>query len=248
MEAYQSFARLYDMFMDNVDYQTWSEMIVKLLKENNINEGQIVDLGCGTGNVTELLSDSGYEMIGIDNSPEMLDIAMGKQAKKKRNISYVLQDMRRIKLHGKVDAFVSVCDSMNYILTEEDLLKVFTRIGDYLESDGVFIFDLNTIYKYQEVMGESTFAESRKEGSFIWDNFYDEDEQINEYDLIFFAPSETDGLYQKFEETHYQRGYELKEVKALLKKAGFSNLEMYDAFTFDKPKKNSERVCIVAKK
>jgi len=136
---------------------------------------------------------------------------------------------------------------MNYILEEDDLSKVFQRVQEYLDTDGVFIFDLNTIYKYEKALGDNTFAENREEGSFIWENFYDEETQINEYDLTLFIPRE-DASYQKSEETHYQRAYSLETIEALLVKAGLKFITAYDAFTFDEPKNDSERIYIIARK
>ena len=247
MESYKNFASVYDMFMDNIDYHLWSNYIIELLNQHGIAKGPVLELGCGTGTFTELLADSGYEMIGLDNSAEMLSIAADKKAETGHDILYIWQDMRKFQLHGSVRAIVSVCDSLNYIVTEADLLKVFKRVNKYLDVNGVFIFDLNTIYKYQEVLGDNTFAESREEGSFIWENFYDEEKQINEYDLTLFTLTAGD-LYQKSEETHYQRAYEVVVVKDLLKQAGLEVLNIYDAFTFDVPQKDSERICIVARK
>jgi len=185
-------------------------------------------------------------MIGLDNSAEMLSVAMDKKMNSEYDILYTLQDMCEFEVHGNVRAIISVCDSINYILEEEDLLKVFKKAGDYLDKAGRFIFDLNTIYKYEKVLSDNTFAESRDEGSFIWENFYDENTQINEYDLNLFVPN-ADGLYQKSEETHYQRAYSLETIKILLEKAGLKLDVAYDAFTFDEPREDSERIYIVAK-
>ena len=215
-DAYRSFAQVYDMFMNNVPYEEWSDYLESLLKEYGVNDGLVLELGCGTGSVTELLAKKGYDMIGIDNSMDMLEIAMEKKMESGHDILYLLQDMREFELYGTVAAIVSICDSMNYITEDEDLLEVFRLVNNYLDPGGVFIFDLNTIYKYREIMGERTIAENREEGCFIWDNFYDEEEQINEYNLALFIPEGDDGLYRKYEEIHYQRGYELERVKELL--------------------------------
>ena len=182
MDAYTSFAAVYDMFMDNIPYEEWCEYLTGLLKEYGIDKGLVLDMGCGTGSLTELLSKSGYDMIGIDNSEEMLEIALDKKSVSGRDILYLLQDMREFELYGTVAAVVSICDSMNYILTYEDMVQVFRLVNNYLDPGGIFIFDLNTEYKYREILADSTIAENREEGSFIWDNYYDEEERINEYD------------------------------------------------------------------
>lgn len=245
MEAYTSFAQVYDLFMDNVPYEEWCEYIKSLLKEYKIEDGLVLDLGCGTGKLTRLLEDAGYDMIGIDYSGEMLEIAREHQ-EEDSNILYLLQDMREFELYGTVRAVVSVCDSMNYITEEEDLLQVFRLVNNYLDPKGLFIFDLNTVYKYKELLGETTISENREEGSFIWDNYYEEEEQINEYDLTLFI-KEKDNLYRKYEETHFQKAYTLEKVKELLEKAGMEFVAAYDAFTRDAVKEDSERIYVIAK-
>ena len=147
MEAYTSFASVYDTFMDNIPYEEWAEYITKLLKEYKIADGLVLDLGCGTGSMTELLAKAGYDMIGIDNAEEMLEIAMEKRAVSGHDILYLLQDMREFELYGTVRAIVSVCDSINYILEEEELLEVFRLVNNYLDPKGMFVFDFNTTYK-----------------------------------------------------------------------------------------------------
>lgn len=232
--------------MDNVPYEEWSRYLHTLLKTYGVEEGLVLELGCGTGSMTELLAGLGYDMIGVDNSVEMLEIAMEKREQSDHDILYLMQDMREFELYGTVRAVVSVCDSMNYITEEEELLTVFRLVNNYLDPGGVFIFDLNTVYKYEQLLGDSTIAENREESSFIWENWYDSDTQINEYDLTLFIENE-DGLYEKYEETHYQRAYELGQIKRLLIQAGLRLEAVYDAFTQDAPGEESERVYFVAR-
>ena len=246
MEAYTSFARVYDTFMDNIPYEEWCEYLTGLLREYNVDEGLILDLGCGTGSVTELLAEKGYDMIGVDNSEEMLEVAMEKRVESGYDILYLLQDMREFELYGTVRAVVSICDSINYITEPEELLDVFSLVNNYLDPGGVFIFDFNTLYKYQEVLGDRTIAENREECSFIWDNYYYEDERINEYELSLFIREEND-LYRKYEETHYQRAYTLEEMVNLVKRSGLEFVAAYDAFTREVPSEQSERIYIIAR-
>ena len=247
MEAYTSFARVYDTFMDNIPYEEWCEYLTGLMREYGVRDGLVLDLGCGTGNMTELLAKAGYDMIGADNAEEMLEIAMEKRDKSGHDILYLLQDMREFELYGTMRAAVSICDSMNYITEDEDLLEVFKLVNNYLDPEGVFIFDLNTVYKYEKILGEQTIAENREDASFIWDNYYDEEEQINEYDLALFIPEGKDGLYRKYEEVHYQRAYELELVKELLEKAGMEFVAAYDAFTKNPVNEKSERIYVIAR-
>ena len=252
MEAYTSFASVYDIFMDNVPYEEWGEYLRGLLKEYGAESGLVVDLGCGTGAMTEILAGYGYDMIGVDNSEDMLELAMDKKIASGYDILYLLQDMREFELYGTVRAAVSVCDSMNYITEPEELTEVFRLVNNYLDPGGVFIFDFNTDYKYREILGEQTIAVHRGDCSFIWDNCYYEEERINEYDLTLFIRDEDAScagreLYRKYQETHYQRGYTLEEIKDLLRSSGLEYVTAYDAFTRDAPGEESERIYVIAR-
>ncbi|MDD2971340.1 MAG: class I SAM-dependent methyltransferase [Lachnospiraceae bacterium] len=246
MEAYTSFAKVYDTFMDNVPYDEWADYVEKLLKFYEIRDGLVLDLGCGTGSFTEKMAEKGYDMIGVDNAADMLQIAMEKKEKSQNDILYLLQDMREFELYGTIGAVVSICDSMNYITEDEDLLTVFRLVNNYLDPEGIFIFDMNTMHKYRDVLGECTIAENRDECSFIWDNFYDYEEEMNEYELTLFVQEE-EGLYRKYEETHFQRAYDLERVKELLKESGLEFVALYDAFTTHAPTEESERVYFIAR-
>jgi len=245
MDAYTSFASVYDLFMDNVPYEEWCAFLCKILAQHGITDGPVLDLGCGTGKMTRLMSEQGYDMTGIDNAAEMLQIAAMEPGEVP--ILYLLQDMQDLELDGCVRAVYSVCDCVNYVLDEEELQQAFSRVHEYLEEDGVFIFDVNTSYKYTKLLAENTFAESRDEGSFIWDNYYNEEERINEYDLTLFIP-EGDELYRRYTETHYQRNYETETLLKLLKNAGFIDICVYDDYTDAPLCETSERAVFVAKK
>ena len=246
MDAYTGFAEVYDTFMDNVPYAEWTEYYAGILKENGIRDGLVLDLGCGTGSMTELLAGLGYDMIGVDNSEEMLEIASEKKAASGHDILYLLQDMREFELYGTVRAVISACDSVNYITEPEELAETFALVNNYLDPGGLFLFDFNTEYKYREILGDTTIAENRDECSFIWENFYDPQERINEYDLTIFVREGE--LYRKFEETHFQRAYEAEAVKGLLEKAGFQVEKMLDAETGGELRRETERLFVAARK
>ncbi len=259
MESYQDFAYVYDEFMDETPYEVWCERIEKLIKKYGVTKPErnakdvleaeknlVVDLGCGTGTLTEMLYEKGYDMIGVDNSDSMLSVAMEKREKAGSETLYLLQDMRELELFSTVGTIISVCDSVNYILEEEELLEVFLRVNNYLYPGGIFIFDFNTDYKYREVIGDTVIAENRDKCSFIWENYYDEEENINEYDVTIFVQEEG-GLFRRFTETHLQKGYTAATIVSLLEKAGMCVLELKDADTGDDVTRESERICVVAK-
>ena len=259
MESYQDFAYVYDEFMDETPYETWCERIEKLITKYGVTKPKrnsedvleseknlVVDLGCGTGTLTEMLYEKGYDMIGVDNSDSMLSVAMEKKAAAGSETLYLLQDMRELELFSTIGTVVSVCDSVNYILDETELLEVFSRVNNYLYPGGIFIFDFNTDYKYREVIGDTVIAENRDRCSFIWENYYDEKEKINEYDVTVFVQEEGE-LFRKFTETHLQKGYTKDTIIALLEKAGMCVLEIKDADTDGEVTKESERILVVAK-
>ena len=268
MEAYTDFASVYDIFMDDTPCEEWASYIMDLLEEYGVAEGDlpeaesarqkalavernvVVDLGCGTGTLTELLADRGCDMIGIDASQEMLNIALEKRERSGKEILYLCQDMRELELYGTAGAVISVCDSLNYLLEEEEMLRVFRLVNNYLYPGGVFLFDFNTVYKYETVIGDSLIAENREDCSFIWENYYDAEGQINEYDLTIFARTDNqDGedIFRRFTETHYQRGYTLEEMRGMVEKAGMEFVRAEDADTRGEVREESERIYVIAR-
>lgn len=265
MEAYTDFAQVYDELMDDTPYEEWCAFLLGIFRRYGVGDAAVteadlesvdeklrqerntvLDLGCGTGTLTELLAREGYDMIGVDNAEEMLRIAMEKRERSGLDILYLLQDMRELELYGTVGAVISVCDSLNYLLHEEDIVQTFDRVNNYLYPQGIFIFDFNTVYKYQTVIGDAIIAENREDCSFIWENYYHEDEEINEYDLTVFVAE--DLLFRRFQEVHYQRGYCLSQMKAFLERAGLEFLEALDADTRGEVRQESERIYVVARK
>lgn len=220
MEAYTSFAYVYDTFMDNVPYGEWARHIREKLCEHGMTDGIVLDLGCGTGTMTERLAGYGYDMIGVDNSEEMLELAMEKKTESGYDILYLLQDMRGFELYGTVRAVVSVCDSVNYITEPDELEEVFRLVNNYLDPKGIFLFDFNTVHKYRDVIGDSTIAEDRGVCSFIWDNRYYEKEQINEYDLTLFIAEDFNPM-----ENAYVSERTADSEDALLSEEGAGDLE-----------------------
>ena len=246
MEQYTNFAKVYDLFMDNVPYDKWVEQIKDILYKENIKDGLICDLGCGTGAITERLANLGYDMIGIDNSYDMLDVAMEKKYASGNDILYLCQDMREFELYGTVRAIISRCDSLNYIRELSELKEVFAWVNNYLDPDGLFIFDMNTEYKYQNILGDNTFAEVREQASFIWENTYDSDKRINEYDLNLFIKLEGDN-YKRFEERHVQKAYTFDEILSAIDSSNMVLEKYLDADTYGDVSEKTERILFVAR-
>ena len=246
MEQYTNFAKVYDLFMDNVPYDKWVEQIKDILYKEDIKDGLICDLGCGTGAITERLANLGYDMIGIDNSYDMLDVAMGKKYASGNDILYLCQDMREFELYGTVRAIISRCDSLNYIKNLSELKEVFAWVNNYLDPKGLFIFDMNTVYKYQNILGDNTFAEVRDQASFIWENTYDSDKRINEYDLNIFIKLEGDN-YKRFEERHVQKAYIFEEIVSAIDESNMVLEKYLDADTYGDVSEKTERILFIAR-
>lgn len=261
MEAYGDFACVYDELMDETPYGEWCGILTGFIEKYGVSRPDrdredkdplasernlVVDLGCGTGALTQLLYEQGYDMIGVDSSEEMLAIAMEKKERAGYEIWYLHQDMRCLELYSTVGTIISVCDSVNYILEEKELLQTFRLAANYLYPGGLFLFDFNTVYKYQQIIGDTTIAENREDCSFIWENYYDPEEEINEYDITVFVREEG-GLFRRFTETHLQRGYTAEQMTGLVEKAGLQVVELLDMETQGPVTPESGRILMVAK-
>lgn len=244
MEIYSTFAKVYDTFMQNVPYNEWCDYILKIWHKFELKPNLAVDLACGTGNMTLRLSKLGFDMIGIDLSEDMLTVAKSKSPE----ILYLCQDMREFELYGTVDAIICICDSINYLLDYTELIDVFKLVKNYLNPNGIFIFDVNTEYKLSDVLADSTYSEIFDDAAYILENYYDDSERINQYQMTFFVNIGSTGLYERFYEEHYEKSYSITEISDALSHAGLDILDIYDELTFDAPKPNSERIFFVVRK
>lgn len=247
MEQYTGFAGVYDEFMDNVPYDEWAGYVHKLLVKNGIENGIVCDLACGTGKITRRLKMMGYDPIGIDVSADMLQIARSRENPGDESILYLQQDMRSFELYGTVAGIVCICDGMNYVLTPADLMKVFRLAMNYLDYDGVFVFDMNTMHYYRDVLADGVICDNRDNGSLIWENEFNPRTLKNRFDLTIFHEKEPE-LFERFTETHFQRAYPLANVKNALKEAGFKDIKCYRAFTERNGSENDERVYFTGRK
>lgn len=250
MREYTGFAQVYDEFMDNVPYDVWADKIEKILKENGITGGLVLELGCGTGNITRRMQAKGYDMIGLDMSEEMLEIAKSRTTAaddKTEEILYLHQDMRAFELFGTVNAIICICDSINYITEDTDMISIFKLCNNYLEAGGLLIIDFNTPHYYRDVLAGQTIAENRENASLIWENEYDTGSGINDHLITIYSENEMTGEYERFEEEHFQKAYSPSHIKRLMKKAGLEVMALTDVETGKEAARDSERVYAVAK-
>ena len=243
---YEGFAGVYDQVMDNIPYEEWFEKIRQYLSSHGMTEGTICELGCGTGTMTELFAGAGYRMIGIDVSPEMLALAHIKREESGSDILYLEQSMEEMELAEPVDAMISVCDSVNYLLQDEQLEGLFAGVKRHLRPGGYLIFDVKTAYCYQNIIGNQTWVEQDEDVSYIWENYYYDDRDINEYMLTIFRRRE-DGLFEKSEEAHYQRAYDIPTLREKLEQAGLTWVEAFGSDLTSEPGETDERYYIVCK-
>ncbi len=239
---YNDFAYIYDKLINDVDYKEWADYYFKIFQRYGLNPRLGLDLGCGTGNLTVELANRGIEMTGVDLSEDMLMVAREKS--EGMDILYLNQDMTEFELYGTVDFIVSSLDCINYITDKRDLLKVMKLANNYLEPGGLFIFDINTCHKLENVIGDNTFILEDDDCFCSWQNEYDKKRRLSDFYLTFFAK---DGeKYERFDEHHTERAYEIEEIKALIESSGMRLLKVYHDRSFENPKKNSERVFFVA--
>lgn len=243
---YNNFAYIYDKLMYDVNYKEWADYIEQIFKVNEIKPSLVLDLGCGTGSFCTEMAQRGYEMIGIDMSAEMLMCAKDKATKKELDILYLNQDMADFELYGTVDAIVCLMDSINYITNIRDVKRIFKLVQNYLNPGGLFIFDINSYYKLEKVLGNNVFYSMDDDISYIWQNQFDKRRKICEFDLAFFV-KENDS-YKRYDEIHYERAFEVAQLKKLLNVCGLDCIKVYDGLTFSSPGAKSERIFFVSKK
>lgn len=238
---YNRFAYLYDELINDVDYEKWVDYYFKIFERYAINPKLGLDLGCGTGSMTTALARRSIEMTGVDLSEDMLMVAREKS--EGMDILYLNQDMCEFELYGTVDFIISSLDCINYITDKRDLLKVMKLANNYLNPGGLFIFDINTRHKLENVIGNNTFILENEDVFCSWQNEYDKKRRICQFYLTFFC-RDKDG-YKRFDEEHSERAYDIEEIKSIIESSGMRLLKVYDEHSFSAPKKNSERVFFV---
>ncbi len=242
-ESYGGFAKIYDRLTDDVEYEKRCDYLERLFEKHlSFKPSLIADLGCGTGTVCSILSERGYDMIGIDSSDMMLSEAIEKRGD--RDILYLNQDMTDFELYGTVDVFLSMLDSLNYITDTEELSRVFSLAYNYLNPGGIFVFDVNTPYKYEMVLGNNIFTYDDGEVFYVWENSFDG--EYCDFLINFFVKNGSD--YRRITEEHTQRCHTFKELIDIIEASGLSLEGVYHELTENEPTGESERIFLVAKK
>jgi SAM-dependent methyltransferase len=244
---YDLLAPFYDAINADIDYSEWADFIEKILKkECKARPELVLDLGCGTGKMTLELARRGYDMTGIDYSPEMLDIARNEAEKEGHDVLWLCQDMREFELYGTVDAAVCCLDCINHLEEPEDLEKCFSLVHNYLIPNGIFIFDINGKYKFENIYADNTFAMEEEGGLCVWENYYDSDSRLCDFYITLFKEGD-DGRYDRYDETQTERMYTVAEIKSALEKCNMEFMYALGDFNFTPGSDECERIYIVAK-
>lgn len=251
MAQYKRFAEVYDLLMDDVPYDQWFENTVTVFDKYNVKTDSILELACGTGNMTNRFAGNGYRIVGTDISDDMLMIAQDKAYEKNLKVDYLYQDMTKINYKTKVDCVVSYCDGLNYIRSYDDLELVFEGVEGILKEQGYFIFDISSHYKLSKVIGNNKFMESHEDVVYIWDNYYDDQTEYLDMDLdIFIRCDEFDeeDIFERVHETHKQRAYKRDELISAIGKKGYEVLDVLDTNSMEKAIETTERELYICRK
>ena len=247
MSGYSAFARYYDELTANIDYVKRGEYFHSLIKKFGKTDGKILlDLACGTGSISEVMAELGYDVIGVDNSDEMLGIAIEKKFDKGLNIQYLCQDMRKIDMFGTVDVTVCALDSINHLSSLNDVRKVFEGVAFFSEIGGLFIFDVNTLYKHRRILADNTFTYETNNVYCIWENTLDAGTDEVRMHLEFFEHEEN-GMYSRSSDDFSEKAYSEEELEKLLEECGFELLAKYGDDTYEAPADTTQRIVYTAR-
>ncbi|XRG77182.1 class I SAM-dependent methyltransferase [Rossellomorea sp. GAMAL-10_SWC] len=228
--TYNRFAYLYDQLMNDVPYERWVQFLKDAFQKYEMLQPSILDIGCGTGTLPISLAKLNYSISGVDLSEEMLSVAMAKAEIEKVNIPFFQQNMVELEGFDQLDCVTIFCDSLNYLETEDQVKQTFIRVNESLKDNGLFLFDVHSPYKIEEIFGEETFFIDDAELSLVWSCTQGEHPLSVEHDLVFFMKEENRDLYERFEEYHNQRTFPINTYKSLLNQTGFEVKEIIADF------------------
>lgn len=244
--SYDDFSHYYDLLTDNVEYKKRADYFCRLLSMCGINEGILLDLGCGTGNMSFEMAEKGFDVIGVDSSIGMLNVAQQKMFESGRHILLLNQKMQEIDLYGTIDCAVCVLDGINHLDGTSDVKKTFEKVSLFMNKGGAFAFDVNTIHKHKNILGDNAFV-FEPDGVFCaWQNNYNPEDNSVEISLDFFE--EEDGVYYRASENFTEKAYDLNDIKLWLEESGFEVVGIFDDMTTEDVKSDSERAVFLARK
>jgi SAM-dependent methyltransferase len=246
MNSYSKFASYYDTLTMDVDYISYAKYIKQLFELHNLNPLLVLDLACGTGSLSFALEKLGYDVIGVDNSEQMLSKAFMKAQKTKSKTMFICQDMQELDLYGTVDAVVCSLDSINHLTTSQKVINTFKKVSLFLNPDGLFIFDINSEYKFKNILSDNTFVYDYDEVYCVWQNSYNSKTKLCRFDLTFFENNNE--KYTRYDESFYEREYSQKNIEKYLSESGLFLENIYEENTINKPNNESHRLIYVVRK
>ena len=246
---YDLLAPFYDRINGELDYVSWADFIEEIVKREYKGTPELwLDLGCGTGRMTLELARRGCDMTGVDSSPEMLDAARCRAEEEglSENLLLLCQDMREFELYGTVDVAVSCLDCINHLTKPSDLEKCLRLVHNYLSPDGLFIFDVNGKYKFENIYSDRAYVMEEDGGVCIWQNDYNPRTRICDFYITLMEECE-DGRYERYDERGRERMYTLRQLNRALTSLGFEFVGAYSDFDFNTASDEDERIYIVAR-
>lgn len=247
MSGYSFFSSVYDALTENVNYADRADYIADLLADNGIKGGILLDLACGTGTLSIEMANKGFEVIGVDSSADMLSVAMNNAYESDKSILFLCQPMQQLDLYGTINAAICTLDSINHLTDPADVQATFDKVSLFTEPGGIFIFDVNTVYKHREILASNTFVYDMDDVYCVWQNSLDSETDTVQIDLDIFEEID-DGIYERMQESFCERAYSLPMIEEMLCKAGFETVAVYDELSREEPKENSERIFVIARK
>jgi SAM-dependent methyltransferase len=246
--SYEKFAYLYDELMQDAPYDQWINFVLEHLKEQHLEGNSLLDLACGTGELSVRFAQHGFKVTGVDLSSDMLAVASAKAEGHGVKIPFFEQDMAELEGLGSFDIIGIFCDSLNYLLTEEKVLNSFIKASQSLKKDGILFFDVHSIFKIKELFIDQTFTLCDEHIAYIWNSFPGTYPNSVEHELSFFVKDPSDGKYNRFDEFHEQRTFSIDQYSGWLEEAGFEILEISADFEEKTPQPDSERIFFMARK
>ena len=244
MSSYDLLAEHYDLLTRDINYEVWADYYADVFKRFSNGVHNVLDLACGTGSLSWCLSRRGYDVVGVDSSEAMLSKAVSKDGGGNPPM-FICQDMRELDLYGTVDAAICMLDGINYVTVPENLLIVFERVRLFLEPGGIFIFDVNTPYKLSLLDGEY-FVDDTDDVYCAWRVDFEKEKHLASYSFDIFE--KVGKLWRRGEEKHMEYVYEPEELKYMLKKVGFNDINIFGNMSMLPPEENEMRIFICAVK
>ncbi len=249
MSSYRDFASYYDILTSNIPYRKRGEYFNVLINKFGKQDGILVDLACGTGSLSEVMASFGYDVIGVDSSFEMLAEATNKKYESGHDIMYICQDMCELDLYGSMDICICALDSINHVVDSYDVQEIFDRVSLFLDPDGIFIFDVNTPYKHQQILANNTFIYEYDNVYCVWQNAFDDtmpNENIVDISLNIFGKN-ANNTYNRYVEEFSERAYTHDEILGFINKTDLCLVDYYAEDSFEKPNETTQRIVYVVK-